>query len=241
LLIFLSLGLLLASSLAAARASGVTPTSEWADVYSKHASFAGVPLPVGSYVAAYDAQGTQCGERTTVTLGYVSPMMPCYGDDSFTPFDEGAVEGDLLTFSVNGTLAAATAVQLNFKPVAPGTPVRWYSRDAWEIKLVVPPQPVLRITAGTTASQLSWQPAQANVQQYEVWRADRSYFDPVEDQAEMLGTLPASAPTLSWTDGAGAGDPSLNVAYRVVSRNSSSQMVGVSQLVGEFDYALTGP
>lgn len=227
-----------ALAVAAAQGSGVTPTNAWVDIYSSHSSFAGVPIPVGSYVAAFDPQGTQCGERTVTMSGYIAPLMACYGDDSNTSGDEGAVEGDILSFSVNGTWAAVRPRALNFESVPPETPVAWHDKDVWEVDLVVPPQPYVSIAHMPGQTRLWWQPAEAEVSVYEVWRSAELYFIPGEGQAELLGTVAAGAVPLEWYDGAGVANPDLNYAYRVVSRDATSRMVGVSQAVAEFDFAL---
>lgn len=216
----------------------VTPTNDWIDFYSYHLTFAGVPAPAGTYVAAYDPQGTQCGERTTNTASYLAPIMPCYGDTPTTPADEGADEGDAITFTVNGAPASAVARARNWVTLPSAATVIWHSKDLWEIDLTASAQPPLTITPATGQSNLSWQPAVVNVATYEVWRADHAYFNPVAGEAELIATLPATANPLAWTDTTGVGDPALNVAYRVVSKNSGGTMTGASQPVGEFDYEL---
>ncbi len=126
-----------------AQDSGVTPTNTWMDLYSSQCSFAGVPIPAGSCVAVFDAQGTQCGERMVTTSGNIAPIMPCYGDNLDTLADEGAAEGDVLSFTVNGTAATAQARARNFAPVSPDSLVQWLALDVWEVDVVVPPQPFL--------------------------------------------------------------------------------------------------
>ena len=58
-------------------------------------------MPVGAIVAAFDPQGVMCGQFTVTHVAWYG-LMPCYGDDSTTPQDEGAVVGDPLRFTVNG-------------------------------------------------------------------------------------------------------------------------------------------
>jgi hypothetical protein len=75
------LGLMPGLALGVARGSGITPTDQWVDLYSDHSSFAGVPIPAGSYVAAFDLQGLQCGEFNDrdkkLPAGWYG-LMPCY-------------------------------------------------------------------------------------------------------------------------------------------------------------------
>lgn len=235
----LSIGVLAALTLGAAQGSGVTPTNTWMDIYGSHSTFAGIPIPADAYVAVMDPQGTQCGERVVKTPGQILPVMPCYGDDFLTLLvDEGAMSNDLLRFSINDTMATPQPRSKNFQPVAPNTPVRWQSMDAWEIDLYVPPQPLVTIRHLPGATQLDWQPAEVAVSLYEVWRSENPYLVPGDGQSERLGTMPAETVPLKWPDTAGAGDPALNYTYRVVSLNAAAQMVGASQAVGEFDFAL---
>lgn len=219
--------------------TAVTPTNDWADFYSYHLTLAGAPAPVGTSVTAYDPQGAQCGVRVIGTAGYLAPVMSCYGDDPRTPADEGAVEADLITFKVNGAPATAVPRALNLTPVSPTTAIRWHSKDAWDIDLTASAQPLLTIGRTAGQSNLTWQAAVVGPAAYEVWRSSHPYFNPVANEAELIGGLPATAVPLAWTDAVGAGDPTLNVSYRVVSTDGSGKLVGSSQIVGEFDFALT--
>jgi hypothetical protein len=216
----------------------VTPTNNWADFYSCHLTFSGVPAPAGTYVGAYDPQGTQCGGRNTTKAGYLAPVMPCYADDSSTPADEGASDGDLIHFQVNGAPAAATARKLNMAAVNSTTPIEWHSKDAWEIDLAASAQPQLKITSAAGQSNLSWQPAVVTAGSYEVWRGSQPYFNPTAGEGERIGTVPANASPLAWSDTTGAGNPDLNLSYRILSKNGAGTLVGASQEVGEFDFAL---
>ena len=88
--------------------SGVTPavteqlipTYVWMNFYSPQSTLDGEPLPVGSAVRAYDAQGVLCGQFTVTTAGHYG-LMPVYHDDPTTPIDEGAVPGDPIRFTVD--------------------------------------------------------------------------------------------------------------------------------------------
>lgn len=234
-------GLLAALPLLTATAtlgSGVTPTYQWMDLYGSHSSFAGMPLPAGSTVAVFDPQGTQCGELVIQTPGALMPIMPCYGDTNNTPADEGAIEGDLLTFNVNGAPATTRARTHYFVPVAAETPIRWKAQDLWEIDLFIPPQPRLTIAQTPGQTELTWPPAAPAASLYQVWRSTDFYFIPGAGEATLEETVPATGAPLVWYDSAGVGRAELNYAYRVVSLNAAGQVVGVSQAVGEFDFAL---
>lgn len=118
-------------------ASGVGGDSppQWIDIYSVGSSFDGEPLPVGAIVAVFDPQGVQCGCAEVDTEGHYG-IMPCYGDDASTVDDEGAEEGDELTFTVNGLPAVYSVLSLNGSPVPPGTPIIWNGQaNLWEVDL----------------------------------------------------------------------------------------------------------
>lgn len=226
-------------ALGAAQAGEVTPTNTWMNLYSTHCTFAGLPIPVGTIVAVFDPQGTQCGERVVTTAGYISPVMPCYGDDPFTSVDEGPRQGDLLYFTLNGSAVTPQAVSRNFDPVPLDTPVIWTAMDIWQINLIMPPRPPVTVTLAADELHLEWQPVGDEVVQYEIWRSTAFYFAPGDDGAERLAVvMPDGSAPLSWSDGAGVGDTELNYAYRVQSLNTLSQVVGISQAVAEFDYVL---
>ena len=83
----------------------VVPTTKWANFYSLNSTLDGAPVPIGAVVRAYDPDGINCGEWTVTTDG-VYGMMAVYGDDGTTPEDEGAEEGDNITFTINGVPAS---------------------------------------------------------------------------------------------------------------------------------------
>ena len=70
-------------------------------------TYNGQPLPIGSIIQAFDPDGTYCGVDTVILdgvsgnpkFGYFS----VYGDDGNTPLlDEGATDGQTITFKING-------------------------------------------------------------------------------------------------------------------------------------------
>jgi hypothetical protein len=134
--LFFILPVLLAGrAVLAGRVGTVSPTNQWIDIYSLHSTGGGQPLAVGDYIAIFDSQGTQCGEFTVHTEGQFG-LAPCYGDDSNTPEDEGAVSGDILHFTVNGVAASVTTLTHNRLSVDPDTPVRWEQHgDRWQVDL----------------------------------------------------------------------------------------------------------
>jgi hypothetical protein len=232
---------LLVLTLGVAWSSGVTPTNTWADIYSSHSNFAGAPIPVGAYIAVFDPQGTQCGERIVTTAGQISPIMACYGDDPTTAGDQGALPGDVLRFTINGAAVTPQPVTRNLTPVAPGTPVTWSSGDRWQVDLILPPRPPVTITLLAAQLRLDWQPAASEIAAYEIWRSAEPYFAPGDAVSERKGFLaPAGAGPLTWpdADADGLGNPAINYTYRVRSLNALSQTVGISQAVAEFDFAL---
>ncbi len=121
-----------------ARGGGVTPSNAWIDIYGMDSVYNGQPLPVGAVVAVYDPDGVKCGEFVVHAAGMFG-VMPCYGDDPFTPEDEGARPGELLHFTINEKPAKAVAVSLNRAPASPDAPITWSQHgDRWQIRLEGP-------------------------------------------------------------------------------------------------------
>ena len=103
-------------------ANGVTPTRLWCELYSLDSQCGEVGLPTGAIVRAYDPDGVLCGEITVQVAGEWGTMH-VYGDDPDTTDDEGAQDGEVLTFTVNGQPAAAL------------TPVTWEDRALRQVGL----------------------------------------------------------------------------------------------------------
>jgi hypothetical protein len=61
----------------------------------------------GTNVSVYDSDSTLCGYFIIQNSGYYG-VLSCNGDDASTDSDEGAVEGDTISFYVNGSKAIAT-------------------------------------------------------------------------------------------------------------------------------------
>ena len=78
-----------------------TPT--WVNFYGPAHREDGTPLPVGTAVLALDPDGVACGATMVTTEGYYG-LLPCYGDDSTTPEDEGAQAGDIIQLVVDGVV-----------------------------------------------------------------------------------------------------------------------------------------
>ncbi len=81
--------------------SPVTPTNEWVGFYCDSSLYAGVPLPVGSVVDAYDPDGIHCGTFFVTEAGKYG-IMPVYRDDIYSTEDEGAEHNDTISFFING-------------------------------------------------------------------------------------------------------------------------------------------
>lgn len=139
---------------APAHSNDVTPTNLWVDFYGTVSSALGAPLPAGTQIAGFDPQGVQCCEFVVTHTGMYG-IMPCYGDDSITPQDEGAVVGDVLRFTINGQEAVTEAISVNGTPVPPNTVVAWSPvQGLWQVNLRVRPEdtPTPTVTATATAT-----------------------------------------------------------------------------------------
>lgn len=91
-------------------AQDVTVTRSWVDFFGTAVYSDGHPVSLGTLIQAYDPDTTLCGECTVTTEGMYG-FMPVYEDDPFTPdVDEGAQEGDLLSFEISGAQALLSGV-----------------------------------------------------------------------------------------------------------------------------------
>jgi len=217
------------------QAGSVNPTNLWVDLYSTDSVLDGQPIPAGASVAVFDPQRTRCGEATVTHPGQLS-IMPCYGDDPFTPLDEGAVAGDALAFAINGRAATPEALTLNGTPVPPDTAVTWIqSGIRWQVNLHTEASPNVSIAVDAGATILSWSHDTPLVAAYQVWRSARPYFSPGEVDAERLATLaPSETDPLTWSDS----DATVNYHYRVRGLDASEQPVSTSRPVGRFTFAI---
>lgn len=73
-------------------------------------------LPVGSIVTVYDPQGVLIGRAVVATAGCYG-LLSAYADNPATTADEGAVNGDIITFYVNGVKQQAQAVYKSGKVI----------------------------------------------------------------------------------------------------------------------------
>ncbi len=96
---------------AAAIPSGVHPTNRWVDAFSLRSTLDGQPLPAGSVIEAFDPNGVKVGHFVVAEAGRFGPM-PLYGDDPYTPEDEGAVPGERIIFTINGQRALTTPARV---------------------------------------------------------------------------------------------------------------------------------
>jgi PKD repeat protein len=79
----------------------------------------------GDVVTAYDPDGVLCGRTVVKNLDQYG-FLHVYGDDPLTDVDEGAVQGDVITFEVNGAV---------MRVVGPDE-ARWTADgDCWQVDL----------------------------------------------------------------------------------------------------------
>ena len=227
--------------LSIAQGDGVIPTNAWVDIYSTASTFDGQPIPVGAVIAAFDPQGVQCGEFTVTKPGWYG-LMPCYGDDPRTTIDEGAVAGDVLSFTIDGRAATAEAITLNGAPVAPGTTVAWLGHGSlWQADLHVAAALAVAISQSGALVTLSWQHERPDVAAYEIWRSVQPYFAPGQDGAALRDTLTPGGGEMTWDDSDTASDPLTHYYYRVRGMDAAAQPVMTSQPVGRFTFDITHP
>ncbi|MEE9166151.1 MAG: FlgD immunoglobulin-like domain containing protein [Candidatus Neomarinimicrobiota bacterium] len=104
----------------------VTPTNQWVDFYSSNTIVLnGGPIAVGAVVDAYDPDGVHCGTYTVDTEGSYG-FLHVYRDDATTTEDEGAIEGDKITFTIYGSPTNVAGPDDNM----------WTANgDAWQVDL----------------------------------------------------------------------------------------------------------
>lgn len=95
--------------LTAAASADVIPTNK-AGFYGGNAYINGNPAPIGTVIDAYDPDGVHCGTWTINKPDGLYGYMPVYGDDDYSDVDDGADEGDLITFRINGVDATPTVI-----------------------------------------------------------------------------------------------------------------------------------
>ncbi|MGQ9715431.1 MAG: hypothetical protein ACUVST_11820, partial [Anaerolineae bacterium] len=107
----------------------LTPTNEWVNFWSTNTTLHGAPVPVGAVVQAFDPTGVPCGVYT-VTMAGSYGLMAVYRDDPYTPEDEGADPGDVITFTING---------LRADPLGPDNPIWTQNGANLRVDLAAPP------------------------------------------------------------------------------------------------------
>ena len=122
---------------------GITPTTEWINLYSQSSTWEDQPLPAGTVVAVFRPGGMKCGEVVVQVDGWYG-LLPCYGEPvptgevaPLSMASADAINGPgPLTFTVNGHPANAVPVSLNGTPVPPSTRVTWTANgDLWQVDL----------------------------------------------------------------------------------------------------------
>jgi hypothetical protein len=144
------------TALTLTQADGVPQTCEWVNLYSTNSTFDGQPIPAGTTVAVFRADGTKCGEFDVTVDGWYG-LMPCYGEQkspeqslrvgsiagSSAAAEASAAAGDHLSFTVDGFPAEAEVITFNGKSVPESTPVTWSANgDLWQVDLRVRSCPV---------------------------------------------------------------------------------------------------
>lgn len=99
----LAAGLLVSFS-SAGSGQVVNPTPFFCSYYDNATTYNGQLVKPGTIITAYDNNGVLCGYFEVHTEGAYG-FMPVYGDDNTSTTDEGAKEGEPITFRINGRLA----------------------------------------------------------------------------------------------------------------------------------------
>lgn len=78
------------------RATPITPTRQWMDIYGQDLTLNGEKLPTGTRIEAVDEDGVVCGQAMVSTAGQFG-LMAVYADDPLTEVDEGVTPDGAFT------------------------------------------------------------------------------------------------------------------------------------------------
>jgi len=127
----IALALVLACGAGAAHAQAPV-----ADFYSTTSTMNGAPIAPGTTIEAYDTDGIRCGNAIANADG--SFLIHVYGNDPMTPSaDEGAREGEALTWKLNGYDVQPEDAQWIGNLIGMFADARWENGSAKEISLDV--------------------------------------------------------------------------------------------------------
>ena len=107
-----------------------------ADYFSTSSQKDGATLAAGTVIEAYDNDGIRCGLATVNSSGGF--MIHVYGNDPMTPaIDEGAAEGEMLHWKVDGFDVPASGAIWVANLIGMFADLRWENGAAKEIELDV--------------------------------------------------------------------------------------------------------
>lgn len=107
-----------------------------ADFFSTTSFVDGQPLPAGTTIEAWDADGVRCGTAVANTSGGF--LIHVYGDDPMTStLDEGASEGEMLEWRVAGVPVRPLDAQWIANTIGAFADLRWENGAAKQIQLDV--------------------------------------------------------------------------------------------------------
>ena len=95
-----------------------------------------------------------------------------------------------------------------------------------------------RIACSGADIALSWQTMGLHAR-YRIWRSAQPYFMPGDADATMIHETANTASEMSYTDAARCRDPSINYSYRIEALDGDGVRVGLTNVLGEFDFHLT--
>jgi hypothetical protein len=125
----IALALVLLCAAGAARAQAPV-----ADFYSTSSKMNGALIAPGTVIEAYDTDGIRCGYALANAEG--SFLIHVYGNDPMTPaVDEGAREGEMLTWKLNGYDVRAEDTLWIGNLIGMFADSRWENGSAKEISL----------------------------------------------------------------------------------------------------------
>ena len=133
------------------------------DFWSQNTTISsGIPIQIGDVVTAKDTDGVICGVTTVgdAGTGEGDYFIHVYGDDPNTPEDEGAEDGDTITFFINkdfsceptGTFSSGSSIELDLHAPDYSLPVTLSAFSAMMMKDKV----VVQWQTQTEQGNLGW-------------------------------------------------------------------------------------
>src|SRR3989338_2886015 len=155
-----------------------------AEYYGTVVNKLGASFPAGTNVSFYDADGVLCGQYNVTSTGYYG-FLSCNGDDPDTAVDEGADEGDALSFLINNETAGTLNDSVFYLDINASDP----DNDTLQYSLIVSPA-FASLTLNSSTGVINTTPDNDDVGVYyvRIIVSDGSLSDYEDIQLRVLNT-----------------------------------------------------